>query len=267
MKRTIKNLDSALFGGRLYNALHLRRQNGFHAGLGRHVAPRMDIHYTRDKHNPFASLCDKYGSDKGEIRNHGHPYRWPSHAYADLYHFLFSAVRRDVRLLVECGIGTNNPDLTSSMGSSGQPGASLRAWRDYLPQARVIGVDIDESILFADDRIETYQCDQTSTASIARFREKAGLSAGTADVIIDDGLHEFPAGRAFFEGMIDLLSPTGTYIIEDIIPPDAVKYAEYFSQRTDEFSAMIIDIGVPEVPIVGYNTVALVRRSGSGPTS
>ena len=34
------------------------------------------------------------------------------------------------------------------MGIKGKPGASLRVWKDYFPNANIIGVDIDENILF-----------------------------------------------------------------------------------------------------------------------
>ena len=51
----------------------------------------------------------------------------------------------------EFWVGTNNPNLASSMGVLENPGASLRDWRDYFPNALVFGADIDIEILFTDE--------------------------------------------------------------------------------------------------------------------
>ena len=53
--------------------------------------------------------------------------------------------------IFEVGLGTNNVDVPSNMGKDGKPGASLRAWRDYFPNA-----DIDTRILFKEDKIQTF---------------------------------------------------------------------------------------------------------------
>ena len=85
--------------------------------------------------------------------------------------------------MIECGIGTNNPNIPSSMGIKGKPGASLRMWRDFFPNATVIGVDIDKNILFSETRIQTFQCDQTDKLSISQFIINANLKkmTGTLD--------------------------------------------------------------------------------------
>jgi hypothetical protein len=49
------------------------------------------------------------------------------------------------------------------------PGASLRVWRDFFPNAQVIGIDIDEKTMFKDERINTYVVDQTDVHSIRSF--------------------------------------------------------------------------------------------------
>ena len=97
-----------------------------------------------------------------------HPFPWPAHTYADYYHSLFSHCRSTVKNVFECGIGTNNPDVPSSMGIHGKPGASLRVWyslfcttngllqRDYFPNATVYGADVDANVLFEEERIKTF---------------------------------------------------------------------------------------------------------------
>ncbi|MDB9839765.1 hypothetical protein OAC57_05685 [Planktomarina temperata] len=68
---------------------------------------------------------------------------------------------REPRKIFEIGLGTNNVDIVSAMGTEGKPGASPRAFRDFWPEAQLIGADFDARILFSEDRIETYFVDQT----------------------------------------------------------------------------------------------------------
>lgn len=182
--------------------------------------------YNRAPHNLLSELCDTYGSDKGETRPDGHPYPWRSHTYADYISRMFAHCRNSVTRVFECGIGTNNPNLVSTMGISGKPGASLRVWRDYFPNAIIYGADIDEDILFSEERITTFQVDQTNPGSVRGMWEKIG---GKVDLIIDDGLHAFEAGKTLFENSIDRLEDNGVYIIEDVFPSDLRKYEKFFS--------------------------------------
>lgn len=147
----------------------------------------------------------KHGSDKGLAR----------HNYTTVYHVLFHDMRQRPLRIFELGLGTNNPDLPSSMGAGGRPGASLRGWRDYFPHAAVFGADIDRTILFEETRIQTFYCDQLDRAAIDRLWRTEVLGA-PFDILIDDGLHTFDANDCFFRGSIHKLAPTGVYIIEDV---------------------------------------------------
>ncbi len=100
------------------------------------------------------------------------------------------------------------------MGAQGRPGASLRAFRDYLPQGRIHGADVDRDILFREDRIETFFVDQTDPASFAELRAVAGGDG--FHVIIDDGLHSPGANLAVILFALDSLAPGGALVIEDI---------------------------------------------------
>jgi hypothetical protein len=177
----------------------------------------------------FASLCDFYGSDKGSIntRNRRHP--WPAHNYSEMYERLFYSQIPQIQNVLECGIGTTNLSIPSNMSHQGSPGASLRVLRDYFPNAEIIGIDIDKDSLFEEDRIRTYQVDQTSKVSIQKFLEISPTRK--FDLIIDDGLHEYQAAITLFENTIDCLNHKGIYIIEDIQEFDFVKYVNYFSTK------------------------------------
>ncbi len=150
-------------------------------------------------------IMTKHGSDKGI----GY------HNYTTLYSALFSEFQSRPLVLFELGLGTNNPRLASSMGTHGLPGASLRGWREFLPQAQIYGADIDRDILFGEDRIKTFYCDQCDSASIDRLWSEPELSRG-ADIIVEDGLHVFRANRSFLENSLKHLRPGGFYVTEDI---------------------------------------------------
>lgn len=190
------------------------------------------VHYPSSTLGSFASLCDHYGSDKGTRSTEPHPYGHPPHSYADFYASLFDHCRLSVRKVFECGLGTNDPTVPSNMGSTGKPGASLRAWRDYFPNAMVHGADIDRNILFSEERIATYYVDQTSRSSIVELWNHEDLTG--FDLIVDDGLHTFEAGVTFFEASHAQLRPGGIYVIEDVTLLTLERFVEYFSPRTWE---------------------------------
>jgi hypothetical protein len=155
----------------------------------------------------LGSLLRAAGSDKASIHNYHHVYSWlldPSRAYD----------------LLEIGLGTNNVALVSNMGVAGVPGASLRAFRDYLPLANIYGADVDAEILFSEPRIKTAHVDQLSPASLAAL--PAALGCAAFDIIIDDGLHSLGANLNTLVFGLAHLKIGGTMIIEDILAHAAV---------------------------------------------
>jgi SAM-dependent methyltransferase len=204
-----------------------------------------NVQYQKNDSSLLNTLSDKYGSDKGEVSSNLNPYPWPSHNYTDFYSLVFGLRRNEIKTVVECGIGTNNPALKSSMGVEGKPGASLRMWREYFPNANIIGCDIDNNILFSEERVNTFHCDQTSPESIKTFLSNAEIIEGSVDIIIDDGLHEYYAGVCFFENIIASLRPDGIYIIEDVTHQDIIKYKNYFYENNAAFEARFVYLKSP----------------------
>lgn len=197
------------------------------------------ICYNQER-NELTELCDKYGTDKGELTPNSNPYPWESHNYTDFYNIIFNQRRRQVETLFECGIGTNNTDLPGHMGKQGKPGASLRVWRDFFPNAKIIGVDIDEEIMFSENRIETFCVDQTSEESISQFLNSVELDG--FDIMIDDGLHEYHANITLFENMASYLNEDGIYIIEDVSYHNLDNYKKYFIDELDSYHARFVEI-------------------------
>jgi len=152
----------------------------------------------------LANLFRHYGSDKSTKHN---------------YHVVYSSILKGKRhtplFILEIGLGTNNPALASSMGVNGKPGASLRAFRDWAPQAMVYGADIDTDILFSEERIASYVVDQTRPASLTDLVSE--LPLGRFDLIIDDGLHTPWANFNTLNAVLGLLKPDGAFVVEDIV--------------------------------------------------
>jgi SAM-dependent methyltransferase len=151
-------------------------------------------------------LFDKYGSDKANEHN---------------YHHVYGAILRDpesVENIFEIGLGTNNTDVASNMGARGKPGASLRAFRDYCPNAAVFGADVDRRVLFEEERIKTFFVDQTKPAT---FDPLLQTLPEAFDLVIDDGLHSPNANIASLEFGLKIVRKGGWVVVEDIVP-DAI---------------------------------------------
>ena len=149
----------------------------------------------------LSDLFNKYGSDKSSKHD---------------YHFFYAYFLRDkkeIKNIVEIGLGTNNVDVVSNMGINGKPGASLRAFKDFCPNANIYGGDIDERILFNEDRISTFFVNQTCQKSLNEFKKKL---PNEIDLFIDDGLHSPHANINTLAIAITLIKKGGWILIEDI---------------------------------------------------
>lgn len=91
-------------------------------------------------------------------------------------------------------------------------GGSLQMWKWYFGQkAKIYGIDIDESKLFEEVKIKTFQCD---VADRDQLKEVIG-NMPTLDIVIDDGGHTMEQQIAAFEVIYPAISSNGIYICED----------------------------------------------------
>ena len=149
----------------------------------------------------LGDLFAHYGSDKST--NHD-------------YHIIYAHILgrpTEISSVFEIGLGTNNIKVNSNMGSGGRPGASCRAFRDYLPNSTIYGADIDSEILFSEDRIYTYFLDQTDSGSFEALNHKI---PNDFDLMIDDGLHCINANLRSLNYFLSRLKKGGFAVIEDI---------------------------------------------------
>ena len=177
-----------------------------------HVCLQREFSYIKSRGypqpTPLCRLMSSFGSDKSG----------PFHNYTVVYDWLLSRFREENLAVFELGLGTNKLGAPSTMGLSGKPGASLRAWSAEFTSARIFGADIERDILFIEDRIETFWVDQREPQAIrALWMELEDISF---DIMIDDGLHEASANICFFLELFRKLKPGGLYVIEDVTPND-----------------------------------------------
>lgn len=157
--------------------------------------------------NALKGCLDRYGSDKANDRHN--------------YHNLYGPILRNrdqITSILEVGLGSDSNRIVSAMGPGHKPGASLRGFRDFLPNAKLYGADVDRTILFKEERIETFFVDQTDP------RTFDGLKAcipSDLDLVIDDGLHSPDANIATLNFGLSRIRVGAWVVIEDIIA-DAV---------------------------------------------
>jgi hypothetical protein len=128
------------------------------------------------------------------------------HTYTPVYDKLL----RDKKVTNFLEIGIGNVPLMGFCGPEYSPGASLRMWRDYFPEATIYGCDIESSVLFEEDRIKTFWVDQSSTKEL-----ETCVPDIQYDVILDDGSHIFEHMKTSFDALWPRVAPGGLYIIED----------------------------------------------------
>lgn len=215
----------------------------------------IDIEYDKHPSNILSQYSERLGSDKGATSKDSiSPLPWGYHNYTDFYALLFDHCRQDISNVFELGIGTNYEDVPSSMTSTGKPGASLRMWREYFPNANIVGADIDSRILFQEDRINTFEVDQTSQDSIKEMWSKIETNF---DIIIDDGLHEYSANIIFFANSFHKLRSGGIYIIEDVAHAEIEKYQKYFSNKRHNYMSIVLNR--PNSPVYS-NCLIVIRK-------
>ena len=160
--------------------------------------------FKNDEEDVLGKLFEHHLSDKSTTHN-----------YYVFYSYILNKLGKDKELdVLEIGLGTNNPNLVSSMGEYGRPGASVYAFRDYLPNANIYGADVDREILFETDRIKTAYVDQMNPSTFGKMIEDLGNSK--YDVIIDDGLHSTVANFNTLLFGLDHIKNDGWFIVEDI---------------------------------------------------
>lgn len=138
----------------------------------------------------------KHGTDKASGPN--------NHNYTPIYERYLGHLRDAPLRILEIGVGGDeHPD---------RGGQSLKMWRDYFPNAEVVGVDLHPKRLSLGPRITLYQASQTDPDALAAIDDVHG----PFDVIIDDASHHNALTPQTFRILFPLLKPGGLYFCEDV---------------------------------------------------
>ena len=121
------------------------------------------------------------------------------HDYLRHYEFFFNKHRHDKFQLIEIGV---------------LEGASLRMWKEYFPNATIVGIDINpDCAAYEEERIVIHIADGTTVECAKWVRE----NCDNPFIIIDDGGHTWKMQQNSLELLFPLLSRGGYYIVEDIL--------------------------------------------------
>lgn len=134
------------------------------------------------------ALGIKYGTDKSS----------KGHDYLSNYEQFLKGLRHEQFNLIEIG---------------GLNGASLKMWRDYFANSRIICLDIKPEIKqFEEDRIKV----EIGNAGQAAFLKNVRQKYEKAKIILDDGSHRWDHMRTAFRHLYPMVEPGGFYVVEDI---------------------------------------------------
>jgi hypothetical protein len=140
----------------------------------------------------MTSRLDEIGVRHGTDKSSSH------HGYLDHYEIQLGLSKTPIRSLLEVGVFD---------------GSSLRMWREFLPEARIVCLDIDPRCKAYEGGNATVElCDQSDPLQLNAI----GVKYGPFDVIIDDGSHIWSHQIVTFETLFPFLAQGGLYIMEDI---------------------------------------------------
>lgn len=126
-----------------------------------------------------------------------HPTDKGTGGYFPFYERHLGPDRESVRRVLEIGIDR---------------GHSLRLWRDWFPNADVVGLDINPGKCFSGEpRITCLAGDSRGNGTAAALAEY-----GPFDVLIDDGGHHTSEHHAVLNNLAGLVVPGGWLVIEDM---------------------------------------------------
>ena len=169
------------------------------------------------------------------------------HNYAEHYEWHFRDLREKVINLFEIGVGGYNVPYIG--------GNSLRAWKEYFPNADIYSLDIYDKSTLEEDRIHIYQGSQVDPDILTTIYQ----DSGDFDIIIDDGSHVNTHIIKSFEFLFPLLKSGGVYVIEDV-------QTSYFPElkggniTTMEYFTKLLD-GLNYKERVGYYTHTYYDRN------
>ena len=149
-------------------------------------------------------LFNKHGSDKSH-----------SHDYHLVYGEVFSRLDVSGKLnILEIGLGSQNPSMPSRMSKKFSVGSSIRAYKEFFPNAQIFGADVDKDVLFTEDRIKTSYVDQLDYCTFEKMHKN--FNSPSYDLIIEDGLHSVVASLNTLNFALKYTKRGSIIVLEDL---------------------------------------------------
>ena len=149
--------------------------------------------------------------------------RWPS--VAEVYEPYLDPMRDSATAVLEIGV---------------KRGGSLKLWKEYFPNAQVIGVDIKPNLTsLAEERVAIRIGDQGDQDFLASLIAEAA----PFDLVLDDGSHQFDDQRDTLLALWPHIKPGGIYVVEDVHTSYRPKYSGALGQEGTfmEFAKRFLD--------------------------
>jgi len=132
------------------------------------------------------------GSDKGD-----HEHTFNKRSYLDIYDQIFSPLRSQALTLLEIGV----------LG-----GKSVKMWKSYFPNAKIIGLDINPEVKVDDDIVLV-----TGSQDDPQILNYVIDKFAPFDIIIDDGSHVVDHMLTSYKYLWSHVMSGGWYVMEDML--------------------------------------------------
>lgn len=129
-------------------------------------------------------LATKNGTDKG------------GHGYCPRYEEIIGDLKSLPLTMIEIGVSD---------------GCSLRMWRDWMPKAKIYGMDVRD-YSHNDEGITVFTGDQSKPEDLERVSQQIGKF----HFLVDDASHNPPDQKICFDYMWPRMEHEGWYVIEDL---------------------------------------------------
>lgn len=166
--------------------------------------------------------------------------------YSSLYNSIFNDYREESMRIIEFDVSTETDTIVA--------GGSLQAWSVFLPNSEIIGIYQDQSMMYQNDKIESFLCEKVDKESIQTFWSDPVLEE-EFDVIIESGLVNLDDKITFMQNSLHKVKSQGFYFMENLDVEDSDKMCVYISDwRTRfpdcEYFYEIVENGERKSPIL-----------------
>ncbi len=167
------------------------------------IGAAKSLTYTTKKWQ-LTQLANKYQTNKGN-------YYYNKHNYTSVYECLFQHIRaQPLRILV---LGLSQSDVQiNELGGSYSQAPSLQMWREYFPNAEIVGFDIqDFSAVAPMPNVHIVQGDLENRSALLDLTQQ-----GHFDIIIDDASKASHHQQIALSVLYPYLKEGGFYAIENL---------------------------------------------------